>query len=112
MADGAIDVDVEGMRDLGNGLRELGSSLGSALRAVDGIPIDAVSPVVGPVGADFMSALMAATARHREVLAGVARVTDAAGELVSESARLFEETDTAGGRAITDAGRDMTERRV
>lgn len=108
MADGAIDVHVDGLRELGTGLRELGSSLGSALQAVDGLPIDSISPVVGPVGADFMSALLAATSRHREVLSGVARVSDAAGDLIMESARLYENTDTATADALGAAGRDVT----
>lgn len=112
MADGAIDVHVDGLRELGTGLRELGSTLGSALQAVDGLPIDAVAPVVGPVGADFMSALLAATARHRDVLAGVARVTDAAGDLITETAGLYENTDTATAQTLGVAGRDMTERQV
>ena len=108
MADGAIDAHVDGLRELGTGLRELGSSLGSALQAVDGLPIDSISPVVGPVGADFMSALLAATSRHREVLSGVARVSDAAGDLIMESARLYENTDTATADALGAAGRDVT----
>ncbi|KAA0917012.1 type VII secretion target [Dietzia sp. ANT_WB102] len=112
MTDGAIDVHVDGLRELGTGLTTLADTLGGALEAVDGLPIDAVAPVVGPVGADFMSALMAATARHREVLAGLARVTDAAGELVLETTRLFEESDAAGARAIGTAGTDLTERWV
>lgn len=109
MAEGAIDVHVDGLRELGTGLRELGSSLGSALEAVDGLPIDSISPVVGPVGADFMSALLAATARHREVLSGVARVSDAAGDLIIQSARAYEETDTATSEALGAVGRDVTE---
>ena len=52
MADGAIDVDVDGLRELGTGLTTLADTLGSALEAVDAVPIDAVAPVVGPVGAD------------------------------------------------------------
>ena len=74
MADGAIDVHVDGLRELGTGLTTLAEVLGGTLGAVDSLPIDAVAPVLGPVGADFMSALLTATARHREVLAGVARV--------------------------------------
>ncbi len=104
MTDGAIDVHVDGLRELGTGLTTLADTLGGALEAVDGLPIEAVTPVVGPVGADFMSALMAATARHREVLAGLTRVTDAAGELVLETARLFDESDAAGAGAIGAAG--------
>ncbi|MBS7547234.1 type VII secretion target [Dietzia massiliensis] len=104
MADGAIDVDVDGLRELGTGLTTLADTLGSALEAVDAVPIDAVAPVVGPVGADFMSALLAATARHREVLAGLTRVTDAAGDLVLQTGRLFEESDAAGAAAIGAAG--------
>lgn len=112
MTDGAIDVHVDGLRELGTGLTTLADTLGGALEAVDGLPIEAVAPVVGPVGAEFMSALMAATARHREVLAGLAHVTDAAGELVLETTRLFQESDTAGARAISSAGADLTERWV
>lgn len=104
MTDGAIDVHVDGLRELGTGLTTLADTLGGALEAVDGLPIESVTPVVGPVGADFMSALMAATARHREVLAGLTRVTDAAGELVLETARLFDESDAAGAAAIGAAG--------
>ena len=109
MADGAIEVHVDGLRELGTGLTTLAETLGGALDAVDSLPLAAVVPVVGPVGAEFMSALLAATSRHREVLAGVARVTYAAGDLVLESARLFEDTDTAGARAIGAAGRGLTE---
>lgn len=112
MADGTMDVQVDGLRELGTGLTTLADTLGSALDTVDSLPLEAVAPVVGPVGAEFMSALMSATARHREVLAGVARVTDAAGDLVLESARLFEGTDTAGAGAIGAAGRGLTERTV
>ncbi|WP_010542044.1 type VII secretion target [Dietzia alimentaria] len=112
MADGAIDVHVDGLRELGTGLRELGSSLGSALQAVDGLPVDAISPVVGPVGADFMSALLTATARHREVLAGVARVTDAAGDLITETAGLYEDTDTSTAQALGIAGGHVADRQV
>lgn len=108
MADGAIDVHVDGLRELGTGLTTLADTLGSALEAVNSLPIDAVAPVVGPVGADFMSALLAATDRHRDVLAGVARVTDAAGRLVLESGRLYEESDTAGAAAIGAAGTGPT----
>ena len=104
MADGAIDVQVDGLRELGAGLIALADTLGGALEAVDTLPIGAVAPVVGPVGADFMSALLAATARHREVLAGVARVTDAAGQLVLETGRVYEETDAGGADAIGAAG--------
>lgn len=104
MADGAIDVDVDGLRELGTGLTTLADTLGSALEAVDAVPIDAVAPVVGPVGADFMSALLAATARHREVLAGLTRVTDAAGDLVLQTGRLFEEADVTGAATIGAAG--------
>lgn len=112
MADGTIDVHVDGLRELGTGLTTLAGTLGSALETVDSLPLEAVAPVVGPVGAEFMSALMAATARHREVLAGVARVTDAAGDLVLETARVFEDTDAAGAGAISAAGRDLTEWKV
>ena len=104
MADGAIDVDVDGLRELGTGLTTLADTLGGALEAVDAVPIDAVAPVVGPVGADFMSALLAATARHREVLADLTRVTDAAGDLVLQTGRLFEESDAAGAAMIGAAG--------
>ncbi|MFN3602238.1 MAG: type VII secretion target [Dietzia sp.] len=106
MADGAIDVHVDGLRELGTGLTTLADALGGALGAVDALPIDAVAPVLGPVGADFMSALLAATARHREVLAGVARVSDAAGQLVLETGRLYAESDSAGADAIGAAGTD------
>lgn len=112
MPDGGIDVHVDGLRELGTGLGTLADTLRSALDAVDTLPIDAVAPVVGPVGADFMSALLAATARHREVLGGVTHVTDAAGELVLETCRLFEESDTAGADAIGAAGRRVTETEV
>lgn len=112
MADGTIDVHVDGLRELGTGLMTLSETLEGALETVDSLPLEAVAPVVGPVGAEFMSALMSATARHREVLAGVARVTDAAGDLVLESARLFEGTDTAGAGAIASAGRGLSERTV
>lgn len=108
MADGAIDVDVDGLRELGTGLTTLADSLAGALQAVDGLPIGAVAPVVGPVGAEFMSALIAATARHREVLAGVARVTDAAGQLVLETGRVFEDSDAGGAGAIGAAGAGLT----
>lgn len=108
MADGAIDVHIEGLRELGSGLGALADTLGGALEAVDTLPIDAVAPVVGPVGADFMSALLAATARHREVLWGVTRVTDAAGQLVLETSRLYEDSDAAGADAIGTAGRDLS----
>ena len=37
MADGAIDVDVDGLRELGTGLTTLADTLGSALEAVDTI---------------------------------------------------------------------------
>lgn len=112
MADGTIDVHVDGVRELGTGLTALARTLGGALETVDSLPLEAVAPVVGPVGADFMSALLSATARHREVLAGVARVTDAAGDLVLESARLFEDTDSTGAGAIGAAARGLTERSV
>jgi hypothetical protein len=112
MTDGAIDVHVDGLRELGTGLTTLADTLGGVLEAVDGLPIGAVAPVVGPVGADFMSALMDATARHREVLAGLTRVTDAAGDLVLETARLYEQSDAATARAIGAAGTDVTERWV
>lgn len=112
MADGTFDVHVDGLRELGTGLTTLAETLGGALETVDSLPLEAVAPVVGPVGAEFMAALMAATARHREVLAGLARVTDAAGDLVLETARVFEDTDAAGAWAIGAAGRDLTERTV
>ena len=51
-----------------------------------------------------MSALLAATARHREVLADLTRVTDAAGDLVLQTGRLFEESDAAGAAMIGAAG--------
>lgn len=108
MADGAIDVHVEGLRELGAGLGALSDTLSGALEAVDTVPIDAVAPVVGPVGADFMFALLAATARHREVLSGVVRVTDAAGDLVLQTCRLYEESDVAGADAISAVARDTT----
>lgn len=108
MADGAIDVHIEGLRELGTGLGALADTLGGALEAVDTLPIDAVAPVVGPVGADFMSALLAATARHREVLTGVTRVADAAGDLVLTSCRLYEESDVTGADAISAAARNTT----
>ena len=112
MADGTIDVHVDGLRGLGAGLTTLAETLGGALEAVDSLPIEAVVPVVGPVGAEFMAALLAATSRHREVLAGVAGVTDAAGDLVLQTARLFEGADASGAGAISAAGRDLTERTV
>lgn len=108
MADGAIDVHVEGLRELGTGLGTLADTLGEALHAVDTLPIDAVAPVVGPVGADFMSALLAATARHREALSGVTRVTGAAGDLVLETSRVYEETDVAAADALGAAGRGLS----
>lgn len=108
MADGVIDVHVDGLRELGTGLTTLANALGGALEAVDALPVDAVAPVVGPVGADFMSALLAATARHRQVLAGVARVTDAAGQLVLETGRVYSESDAAGAGAIGAAGTGVT----
>ncbi|MFN3339901.1 MAG: type VII secretion target [Dietzia sp.] len=111
MADGAIDVHVDGLRELGTGLTTLADALGGALGAVDALPIDAVAPVLGPVGADFMSALLSATARHREVLGGVARVSDAAGRLVLETGRLYAESDAAGADAIGAAGTGVTETR-
>ena len=105
MPDGGMtDVQLEGLRELGNGLGTLAETLGGALQAVDALPIDAVAPVVGPVGADFMSALLAATERHREVLSGVARVTDAAGRLVLETGRLYEESDAGTAEALGAAG--------
>ena len=107
MADGAIDVHVDGLRELGTGLTTLAEVLGGTLGAVDSLPIDAVAPVLGPVGADFMSALLTATARHREVLAGVARVSDAAGQLVLETGRLYSETDAAGADALGAAATDV-----
>lgn len=109
MADGAIDVHVDGLRELGTGLTTLADSLGAALQAVDSLPIDAVAPVVGPVGADFLSALLAATARHRDVLAGVTRVTDAAGQLVLETGRVFEDSDVGGAETIGAAGTGLAE---
>lgn len=109
MADGAIDVHVDGLRELGTGLTTLADALGGAVHAVDGLPIDAVAPVVGPVGAEFMSALLAVTARHRAVLAGVARVSGAAGELVLETGRVFEDSDEGGAGAIGAAGTGLTE---
>ena len=112
MADGSFEVHVDCVRELGTGLTTLAETLGSALEAVDSVPLAAVAPVLGPVGADFMSALLEATSRHRDVLAGVARVSDAAGDLVLDSARLFEDTDASGGRAIGNAGGDLTERTV
>ncbi|WP_216694626.1 type VII secretion target [Dietzia psychralcaliphila] len=104
MADGAIDVHVDGLRELGTGLTTLADALGGTLGAVDALPLDAVAPVLGPVGADFMAALLSATARHREVLAGVARVSDAAGQLVLETGRVYAESDDAGADAIGAAG--------
>ncbi|HMT48772.1 type VII secretion target [Dietzia sp. UBA5065] len=109
MADGAIDVHVDGLRDLGAGLTALADTLRGALEAVDTLPIDAVAPVVGPVGADFLSALLAATARHREVLAGAARVSDAAGRLVLETARVYQDTDSGGAEAIGAAGSGVSD---
>ena len=111
MTDGAIDIRVEGLRELGTGLTVLADTLGDVLGAVDAVPIEAVAPVVGPVGADFMSALLAATARHREVLAGVAGVTDAAGRLVLETGRVLGDADAAGADGIGAAGVGLTERR-
>lgn len=107
MADGAIDVHVGALQELGTGLMTLADVLGNALEAVDTVPVEAVAPVLGPVGADFMSALLSATARHRDVLAGVARVTDAAGALVMETGRVFEESDAEGARAVGTAGLDL-----
>jgi len=111
MTDGAIDIRVEGLRELGAGLTVLADTLGGVLGAVDSVPIDAVAPVVGPVGADFMSALLAATARHREVLAGVVGVTDAAGQLVLETGRVLADADAAGADGIGAAGVGLTGRR-
>ncbi|AVZ38838.1 MULTISPECIES: type VII secretion target [unclassified Dietzia] len=107
MADGAIDVHVDGLRELGTGLTTLADALGGVLGAVDSLPLDEVAPVLGPVGADFMSALLAATARHREVLAGVARVSDAAGHLVLETGRVYTESDVGGAEAIGAAGNEL-----
>ena len=104
MADGTIDVHVDGLRELGTGLTTLAGTLGTALETADSLPIEALVPVVGPVGGEFMAALLAATQRHRDVLAGVARVTDAAGDLIVETARLYEDTDAAGADAIRAAG--------
>lgn len=112
MTDGTIDVHTEALQELGTGLMTLAEVLGGALEAVDALPIEAVAPVVGPVGADFMAALTAATASHREVLAGVARVTDAAGALVLETGRVFAGTDDAGARAIGAAGLELTEQEI
>lgn len=109
MADGAIDVHVDGLRELGTGLTTLADSLGATLQAVDSLPIEAVAPVVGPVGADFLSALLAATARHRDVLAGVTRVTEAAGQLVLETGRVFEDSDVGGAEAIGAAGTGLVQ---
>lgn len=104
MGDGTIDVHVDGLRELGTGLTTLAGALGGALETVDSLPLEALVPVVGPVGGEFMAALLAATSRHRDVLAGVARVTDAAGDLIVETARLYEDTDAAGADAIGTAG--------
>ena len=112
MPAGAIDVHVDGLRELGTGLGSLADALESALGAVDSLPLEAVAPVVGPVGAEFMSALLAATERHREVLGGVTRVADAAGGLVLETCRLYEESDVAGAEAIGRAGRGVAETEV
>lgn len=112
MAGESIDVHVDGLRELGTGLTTLAETLGGALDTVDSLPLAAIAPVVGPVGAEFMSALLAATSRHRDVLAGLTRTTDAAGELILATARLYEDTDAAGAAAIGAAGRDLTERTV
>ena len=108
MADGSIDVDVDGMRELGAGLTTLADALGGALGAVDSLDLGTVASAVGPVGADFMSALLSATERHRGVLAGVARVTDAAGQLVLETGRVYAGTDAEGAAAIGAAGTGVT----
>ncbi|HHX85078.1 MAG TPA: hypothetical protein GX694_07060 [Actinomycetales bacterium] len=104
-ATGTTAVHLEGLHDLGTGLGTLADQLGAALQAVDTLPIDAVSPVLGPVGADFLSALLDATARHREVLTDLTRVTGAAADLVSASGRLFEDTDAATATGLPSTTR-------
>lgn len=104
-AGGLTAVQIEGLRELGTGLETLADQLGSALRAVDTLPLDAVAPVLGPIGADFMSALLAATARHREVLTDLTRVTGAAGDLVLATGRLFEDADADTAAGLPSAGR-------
>ena len=101
---GTTAVDIEGLQEVGHGLGTLAEQLGSALRGVDALPLGAVAPVLGPVGADFLAALHAATARHREVLSDLVRVTGAAGDLVLQSSRLLSDADAATAAGIGSAG--------
>jgi|GEM_PF-3050683 len=105
---GGTTVRPEGLRELGTGLEQLADTLGTALQAVDSVPLDVVGAVLGPVGAGFAEALLAATGRHRHVLSELTRVTGAAGELVLASERLYTGTDAgvagAVGAAATPAG--------
>lgn len=99
-AGGALRVDPDALRRLEWGLAELGGTLGDAVGAVDSLPLGAVAPVLGPVGAEFVAALVDATSRHRQVLGDVARVSVSASEVVGAARRSFESTDAATGAAV------------
>ena len=104
-AGGLTAVQIDGLVELGGGLGALADQLGSALRAVDSLPLDAVGPVLGPVGGEFVGALHAATARHREVLADLTRVAGAAGDLVLQTGRMLGDADAATAAALPSGGR-------
>ena len=104
---GHTEVDLDLLAQVGTGLGDLADTLQGALHAVDSIPLAQLGPVLGPVGADFLSALLDVTARHREVLGGAARVADAAGELVLATGRLYSDTDTRTAGDVSSAGSAM-----
>ena len=85
-------------------LDELGETLSTAVQATDALPIDAVRPVVGPVGAEFMAALVSATTRHRQALADAARVSKSAAGVVGGTAQPYEVTDDSTAAALGRAG--------
>lgn len=106
-AGGLTDVRPDALEEVGAGLTGLADTLGDALRAVDAAPVDAVAPVLGPVGARFTRALLAATTRHRQVLADCTRVASASGELVTATAAMYRRVDGAGAGSIDGAAASM-----
>ena len=108
-AGGLTDIRPDGLEEVGAGLTGLADTLGNALQAVDSVPVDAVAPVLGPVGTRFTQALLAATSRHRQVLSDCTRVAAAAGDLVAATATVYREVDAGGARSIEGVAAPMRE---
>lgn len=101
---GGVFATPEAMHGVQSGLSELGDVLSAAVHSADSLPVEALRPVLGAVGARFMDALVAATARHRRVLAEAAGVSRSAAAAVGGTAQLYEATDASSSAAIGRAG--------